>query len=94
LFLGGANDEQFFDIPPGEHEIRIQMPFLCLKSGLYNMSVKLKQGSLFTFDVVESFKFTVKASGTIGQSMFYQPRSWKLITHEKSSLPKSFKENQ
>jgi ABC-type polysaccharide/polyol phosphate transport system ATPase subunit len=94
LFLGGANDEQFFDIPPGEHEIRIQMPFLGLKPGLYNMSVKLKQGSLFTFDVVESFKFTVKASGTIGQSMFYQPRSWKLITHEKSSLPKSFKENQ
>lgn len=83
LFLGGGNDEQFFKIEPGDHEIQVHLPYLGLRPGMYNMSIKLKEGSLYTFDVVESFRFTVKSDGKMSQCRFYQPRDWQLVTKEK-----------
>lgn len=80
LFLGGGNDEQFFEVDTGQHEIQVHLPYLGLRPGMYNMSIKLKEGSLYTFDVVESFRFTVKSDGKMSQCKFYQPRYWKLIS--------------
>jgi len=82
LFLGGGNDDQFFQVSPGEHEIRVHLPYLGLRPGTYTMSVKLKQEALYTFDVVESFRFTVKPDGKMSQCRFYQPRSWELVSQK------------
>jgi len=82
LFLGGGNDDKFFEVSPGEHEIRVHLPYLGLRPGTYTMSVKLKQDALYTFDVVESFRFTVKPDGKMSQCRFYQPRSWELVSKE------------
>lgn len=84
LFLSGGNDETFFDVLPGEHEIQVQMPYLCFKPGTYTMSVKVKTGPFYTFDFVESFKFTVESDGKMSGCKFYQPRTWKLVSDPSS----------
>lgn len=43
LFLSGEHDEQFFEIPPGKHELQVEMPYLGLAPGTYTMSIKLKK---------------------------------------------------
>jgi len=84
LFLSGEHDEKFFAIPPGKHELQVELPYLGLAPGTYTMSIKLKQGSIYTFDVVESFRFTVKSNGKMSECCFYQPRLWKLVSQEKA----------
>lgn len=82
LFLSSESDRNFFQVPPGEHEIQVQMPYLGLAPGIYTMSVKLKQGSIYTFDAVETFRFTVNSDGKMSDCKFYQPRLWKLVSGE------------
>lgn len=84
LFLSGENDEKFFEVVPGKHEIQLQMPCLGLAPGTYTMSVKLKQSSIYTFDVFESFRFSVKSDGTMSQCKFYQPRSWQIVDGDRA----------
>ena len=79
LFLSGENDDRFFEILPGKHEIRLQMPYLGLAPGTYTTIVKLKQNSIYTFDVFESFRFTVGSDGKMSQCKFYQPRTWQIV---------------
>jgi ABC-type polysaccharide/polyol phosphate transport system ATPase subunit len=80
LFLSGENDDQFFEILPGKHEIQLQMPYLGLAPGTYTAIVKLKQNSIYTFDVVESFRFTVCSDGKMSKCKYYQPRTWQLAS--------------
>ncbi|WP_017318945.1 ABC transporter ATP-binding protein [Mastigocladopsis repens] len=80
LFISGGNDETFFEVLPGEHEIQVHLPYLCFSPGTYTMSVKVKTGAFYTFDVIESFKFTVESDGKMSGCKFYQPRAWKLVS--------------
>ena len=84
LFMSGGNDETLFEMLPGDHEIQLQMPYFCLRPGTYTMSIKIKKGSIYTFDVIESFRFTVKSDGKMSDCRFYQPRSWKLVSNEEA----------
>jgi lipopolysaccharide transport system ATP-binding protein len=76
LFLSGLIDREFFEVPPGNHEISIKMPYLGLKPGIYNMNVNLRKDSHYIFDTVESFRFIVKGDASMSKCAFYQPRSW------------------
>jgi lipopolysaccharide transport system ATP-binding protein len=78
LYITSASDNQAIKILPGKSEIQMQMPYCCLLPGLYSAKIYIKEGVL-SFDIVESFRFAVKASKVISQSLFYQPRMWKLI---------------
>jgi ABC-type methionine transport system ATPase subunit len=78
LYLSGDNDGVFFDVPAGRSELRLHLPYLGLEPGSYTMSVKVKKESLFSFDVVESFRFTVIADCNMQRCRFYQPRRWAL----------------
>ncbi|NJL35342.1 MAG: ATP-binding cassette domain-containing protein [Leptolyngbyaceae cyanobacterium RM2_2_4] len=80
LYLSGDNDNIFFDMPAGSHEIQLQLPYLGLEPGAYTMKIKLKKDSIYSFDVVESFRFTVTADGKMSKCRFYQPRSWQLVS--------------
>ncbi|MBW4517918.1 MAG: ATP-binding cassette domain-containing protein [Timaviella obliquedivisa GSE-PSE-MK23-08B] len=79
LFLSGDNDNTFFNLSRGSHEIQMQMPYLGLEPGSYTALVKIKQDSVYTFDVVESFRFTVLSNGKMQSCKFYQPRSWSSV---------------
>jgi lipopolysaccharide transport system ATP-binding protein len=79
LVLSSFNDRANLRILPGESEIRLCMPYLCLKPGIYSMKVYIRQKTLYTLDFVESFVFKVISKSSIGRSSFYQPRTWKII---------------
>ncbi|QHG15278.1 ABC transporter ATP-binding protein [Nostoc sp. ATCC 53789] len=77
LILNSFNDQKSLNILPEENEIRLWMPYICLKPALYNMDVLIKQDSLYTLDLVSSFEFTVAYGDcSLGMSRFYQPREW------------------
>ncbi|MFH7030167.1 MAG: ABC transporter ATP-binding protein [Heteroscytonema crispum UTEX LB 1556] len=78
LYITSASDNQAIKIFTGKGEIQMQMPYCCLLPGLYSAKIYIKEG-ICSFDIVESFRFAVKASKVISQSLFYQPRTWKLI---------------
>ena len=82
LFLSSENDKNLFQVPLGKHEIQVQMPYLGLAPGMYTMSIKLKKGSIYTFDAVENFRFTVNSNGKMSECKFYQPRLWQLVSGE------------
>jgi lipopolysaccharide transport system ATP-binding protein len=83
LYITSASDNQTLKILPGKVEIQMQMPYCCLLPGLYSAKIYIKEG-VCSFDIVESFRFAVKSSKVISQSLFYQPRIWKVISHTNS----------
>ena len=66
-------------IVPGQQEVRLELPCLVLNPGYYVMDIYLKEDSLYTHDLIESFRFQVNGEIDINQNLFYQPRSWRVI---------------
>ncbi|MUG98077.1 ATP-binding cassette domain-containing protein [Scytonema sp. UIC 10036] len=78
LYITSSSDNEFLEILPGKAEIQMQMPYCCLLPGLYSAKIYVKEG-IRSFDIVESFRFVVRANKVISQSLFYQPRYWKVF---------------
>jgi lipopolysaccharide transport system ATP-binding protein len=78
LYLTSAGDNEPLTIRPGKVEIQMQMPSCGLIPGVYSAKIYLRQG-VCSFDMVESFRFTVKSQKTTSRCLFYQPRTWKVI---------------
>ncbi|MEM8805215.1 MAG: ABC transporter ATP-binding protein [Cyanobacteria bacterium P01_G01_bin.38] len=76
LHLSNFFDQTSITVQPGEHEMQLEMPYICLRPGLYAMTVFVKQGSMHVLDHVDNFSFTVSGSGS-ERNLFYQPRRWK-----------------
>lgn len=77
LYITSASDNKLMQIQSGAVEIQMQMPYCCLLPGLYNAKIYIKQG-VQSLDIVQSFRFAVKANQVISQSLFYQPHTWKV----------------
>ncbi|NEP19754.1 MAG: ATP-binding cassette domain-containing protein, partial [Leptolyngbya sp. SIO4C1] len=67
LALRGQNDDAFFDLRPGLSELQLRLPYLGLVPGIYTAQVRLRKDAVYTFDVVESFRFTVTADSRINK---------------------------
>lgn len=78
LYITSESDNENLEIFPGKVEIQMQMPYCGLVPGTYSAKLYLFEGVRF-FDMVESFRFTVKSLKTISRCLFYQPRTWKVI---------------
>ncbi|MDF5721468.1 MAG: ABC transporter ATP-binding protein, partial [Rhizonema sp. PD37] len=81
LYISSTSDNEPLKILPGKVEIQMQMPYCCLLPGVYSAKIYIKEG-VCSFDIVESFRFAVKSSKIISQSLFYQPRKWKVISQD------------
>ncbi|OKH31645.1 ABC transporter ATP-binding protein [Calothrix sp. HK-06] len=79
LYITSASDNELMQIQSGAVEIQMQMPYCCLLPGLYNAKIYIKQG-VQSLDIVQSFRFAVKANQVMSQSLFYQPHSWKVFS--------------
>ena len=77
--LRGQNDEAFFQLAPGLAEMQLRFPYLGLGPGVYTAQVRIRKDAMYTFDLVESFRFTVTAHCDMNKCQFYQPRTWALI---------------
>lgn len=78
LYLTSASDNECLEVFPGKVELQMQMPYCGLNPGQYTAKIFIREGA-YSFDAVESFRFTVKASKMTSQSLFYQPRKWKVV---------------
>lgn len=79
LALRGQTDDVFFQLSPGWSELQLRLPYLGLGPGTYTAQIRLRKDGVYTFDVVESFRFTVGSHISMDKCQFYQPRSWGLI---------------
>lgn len=93
LLMSSFNDEKTWKALPGKQEIQVQMPYLGLRPGYYTMRVVIRKDSLYTFDYVQDFKFTVKAKTSMHECLFYQPRKWKMIEPSNLNMEENINNN-
>jgi lipopolysaccharide transport system ATP-binding protein len=78
LYLTSASDNCLFKVQPGIIELQLKFDQLGLIPGVYNAKIYLKSG-VCSFDIVESFRFTVKSNQAMSNCLYYQPCDWKII---------------
>jgi len=79
LYLTSSSDNEKLTVPPGKSEIQMYMPYCSLIPGVYSAKIYIKKG-VYSFDIVDSFRFTVKTNKTISRCLFYQPRKWQVVS--------------
>lgn len=77
-YITSHSDRQDLTILPGTSEIQMYMPYCSFVPGVYSAKIYIRRG-VESFDIVESFRFTVKSNKTISRCLFYQPRTWQVI---------------
>ncbi|MBV6624697.1 MAG: ABC transporter ATP-binding protein [Rivularia sp. (in: Bacteria)] len=82
LYMTSTSDNQDLEIPAGKSEIRMHMPYCSMIPGVYSARIYVRNG-VYSYDIVESFRFTVKANKTISRCQFYQPRKWQVVSQSK-----------
>jgi lipopolysaccharide transport system ATP-binding protein len=79
LSLTSTSDNEELTIPPGKSEIHMYMPYCGLIPGVYRAKVYIRRG-VESLDIVETFRFTVKANKNTSRCLFYQPRTWAVVS--------------
>lgn len=80
LNLNTLRDKQDFKIGQGKYEIQLKMPYLCLKSGYYQIKLSIIKNNIFIYDTIESFDFLVKDTNyNAAECEFFQPRTWQIV---------------
>ncbi|MEO0935203.1 MAG: ABC transporter ATP-binding protein, partial [Cyanobacteria bacterium J06641_2] len=79
LYMTSNSDNHDLEIPVGKSEIRMYMPYCSMIPGVYSARIYIRNG-VYSYDIVESFRFTVKANKTISRCQFYQPRKWQVVS--------------
>ncbi len=79
LYLTSNSDNEDLTIPAGQSEVQMYMPYCGLIPGVYTAKIYIRRG-VESFDIVESFRFTVKANINISRCVFYQPREWQVVS--------------
>lgn len=82
LYMTSTSDNQELEIPVGKSEIRMYMLYCSMIPGVYSARIYIRSG-VYSYDIVESFRFTVKANKTISRCQFYQPRTWQVISSDR-----------
>ena len=83
LSLSTRHDERSVTLVKGENEIRMEMPYVCMKPSSYIMNLHVRQGPFYILDSHEGFEFDVEGGGGgMIQCQFYQPRSWSAVSLE------------
>jgi lipopolysaccharide transport system ATP-binding protein len=80
LSVNCLHDKQVLSFNPGKHEIRLRMPYLGLKAGFYSIDIYAKRDRFCHLDAVEDFRFQVEMSDSMDRGLFYQPRSWHVVS--------------
>lgn len=77
LNLVSSRDSTLFDSSPGTIEFRLNLPFCCLKPGLYTAKILLSQyPHFYLYDAVESFIIKIDGAYPMTNCAFNQPRKW------------------
>jgi lipopolysaccharide transport system ATP-binding protein len=64
-----------FDINTNNSEINLSLPYLGLKTGIYQAHLSIREGALIILSESD-FSFKVKGNLNIASNLFYQPHEW------------------
>lgn len=81
LYITSNSDNDLLSIAPGKSEIQMHMPYCSLAPGVYSAKIYIRKG-VYSFDIVDSFRFTVKSNRTMSRCLFYQPREWTVVSKQ------------
>ena len=77
ITLDSSEDNFKFNVTPGEATIKISLPHLTLKPGVYTAKLNVNQSDIYMYDVIESYKFKVVDQNMIMlNSSHFQQRIW------------------
>lgn len=76
LHISSYNDRVSLALPKGVHSLQVVLPYVCLRPGIYNLDVTVKEDSMYDMDKVPSFMFKVVGKESMNRCLFYQPRHW------------------
>jgi len=80
LVINSHNDAPGFPADRGEHELRLDLPWLGLMPGLYTLRVHVMDGPLRLLDTVPAFRFAVgQGPDLLTRCQYNQPRSWSCV---------------
>lgn len=85
LQIESRDDGEILPLQQGDSEVQIEMPFLCLAPGVYEMQIHLQIVAPRKYDLEEisAFRFQVKEPEGIylinSKNQFYQPRGWDVV---------------
>ncbi|MDJ0693926.1 ABC transporter ATP-binding protein [Mastigocoleus sp. MO_188.B34] len=79
LYITSNSDNNLLSINKGKSEIQMHMPYCTLTPGIYSAKIYIRKG-VYSFDIVDSFRFTVKSNRTVSRCLFYQPREWAVVS--------------
>lgn len=80
--IESKDDGEILLLDQGDSEIQVEMPFLCLAPGVYEMQIHLQVVEPHKYDLEEipAFRFQVKEPEGMylinSKNQFYQPRGW------------------
>ena len=85
LCLNNQYDNVAFDVPQGDFELRLEMPYLSLAPGTYTSKIKIQKDLVYTFETIDFFRFSVESQQSMNRCRFYQPRQWSVVQVEPSA---------
>lgn len=80
LSMWSNQDGSKIDVPAGRSRIELHLPHVGLIPGRYEMFVGAHRDRFDIVDAVEWFPFQVESEQGTGQNLFYQERTWKLVS--------------
>jgi lipopolysaccharide transport system ATP-binding protein len=80
LQMNCLHDKHPLKFAPGKNEIRLLMPSLGLRAGTYVMDIYSKKDGFYHLDSIENFRFKVQVDASLSRGIYYQPRTWNVVT--------------
>ncbi len=84
LYISSIDDGLFLDVSPGYHKVEMLMPALTLGPGNYALKILIRSQDGNYLDRIDSFEFSVLKQEQNSYSKFFQPRSWAIISSDKT----------
>ncbi len=77
LFLVSSSDQGWMRLNEGELDVRLVLPAVGLKAGVYRVKISISQGAVHDIlAVVDQYRLVVRDSGRAKNCAYYQPRDW------------------
>uniref|UniRef100_A0ACD5H642 ABC transporter ATP-binding protein n=1 Tax=Desertifilum tharense IPPAS B-1220 TaxID=1781255 RepID=A0ACD5H642_9CYAN len=78
FYLTSTSDQVPLNLAPGKVELQLEMPSLGLIPGVYTSHVYVRSG-VRSYDIVKTFRFTVKSERLVSNCLYYQARNWNVV---------------
>jgi lipopolysaccharide transport system ATP-binding protein len=80
ITFDSSEDNICFSVTPGNLTVKLSLPYLTLKPGIYVAKLNINHSDIYIYDAIESFRFSVIDKNLIMlNSTHFQQRAWEII---------------